>query len=173
MKEGMYCELCHKHHNPWRRLVRTFVMAFVILLVLLVGLGLGRRAAMFGYGSRMMTENGNMMWLNKAVPGGPSMMYFNSGTPPPTVNIGGMMQNKIPVPAGTRIAGLITKIEDSKITLTDNGGGTQVVFADAQTVITTSSNTEISVSSLKAKEFVVCYTSMKNGKVTASTIKVQ
>lgn len=138
---GKYCCGDHGyfHRNPFWRIAKILLIALVILLVFKIGIGIG----MYGSGFRAMMGNGFVTfsrdadsWSNK----GTNMMY--------SFGRGGMMT------AGTRISGTIASINGNEITLNDNSGEQQTIYTSAQTVIL-SEGSEIPLSSLKTKQFVV------------------
>ena len=177
-KDNAYCAHCHHHHNPWWRLVKTFFGAFIVLLALLVGIGIGQKAELY----RLSGKPGmmNFAWKNPTAgaanswSGLPPMMYINangsaSAAPAPS-GAPLMLTGRAPLTSGQRVAGVITKIDGNKITLTDNGGGTQVVYTSASTVIS-NSTVEMPLASLKVKQFIVCY--VKDSQNIANSIQVQ
>lgn len=166
-----YCDA--NHHSPMRRLIKTLIGAFIVMLVLLIGIGVGHRATYNGsYGFGMMSQGRPPMWGSAALPA--NMMYLrangagvNQGLPVWTqpVNAGK------PTQQGTRVAGVISAITGTEITLVDNGGKTQKVSSDSGTVIT-SAKGEIPLSALKAKQYIVCYVTLAGGKNTALSIQL-
>lgn len=167
----------HHHHSPLWKLVKVFVVALVILLAILLGVLIGRRGVLLqrGWGYQSMTASGKQMAGAMGAGGTmPNMMYINANTsavaPGQLMPMTQMQRGKMD-PGAQRVAGVITAISGTAITLTDNGGKQQTVYSSSDTNIYSGSS-EIALSALKAKEFVVCYVVMKNGQNTAETITV-
>lgn len=142
----------HGHHGPLAWLVKLIILMLVFLVGVCVGAASMHHRGEFGRG-----EGGAKMMGH-----GPQGM----GMP-----MAGMMGGKTAV-NWTRVSGVISSINGSQVTLTDNGGNKQDVYTDANTVIV-SGGAQIGVSSLKGGQFVVCFVTMKDGKNMASMIQTQ
>lgn len=155
---------CCNYRKPVWRLVRVLAAAAILLLVLALGVAAGRRSewrkAGFGPG----------MGMPLSVEGGAgNLMFFSRGM---------MANSQISAPLAKssnkdlkRVAGIVSAVEPGKVTITDNGGGQQVIYTTAETTVA-SLNGEIPVSSLKAKQFVNAFVVTKDGKTTADFIQV-
>jgi hypothetical protein len=161
---------CH-HHSPVWRMVRVLAFAICILIALMAGIAVGMRGSAENLG---MMPSYRGLRLNQNSAG--NMMYFNttatSAWPAPAQNITGALGYNKAETAGTRIAGVISDVTGTKITLTDNGGIKQTVYTSGDTIITSGSS-EIPLSSLKEKQFIVTRVSAQGGRNIAKTITVE
>lgn len=143
--------------DPVRRLLKVFVGVLVILLILLVGINVGRRVGYNGYGMMggFNDDNGRtFMFKTGGMMGGAGNVWYNNNF-------------------GQRVSGTIVSVDGTKITLTDNGGKEQVVYSNSNTVISTTTG-EIPLTALKAKEYVVVWAvADQSGKLQAQKIAVQ
>jgi Cu/Ag efflux protein CusF len=151
-----YCDTWF--HAPSHWVVRLVILFLLFLLVFVVGVKVGRHAGEFS-GNRMF----GVMKYESGV-----MMPSQPGKPMPKMQMGyDKAQSQ-----GKRVAGTLSKVEGTKLTLVDNAGAQQTVYSDANTVIFASTG-EVSLSSLKAGQFVVCMVQAKDGKNIAQSIQVQ
>jgi hypothetical protein len=125
--------MCHcggRHHGVWR-LLRLLVVLLLIALAFLAGAHAATRRFGAGYGmmggsSMMSGRGGTMGWGQGAGRGGPAM---------------------------TQVFGTISQIAGPVITVTDNGGKTQTVVSQSNTVIAIG-NQEITLASLKTGQTI-------------------
>jgi|GEM_PF-2633334 len=173
-------ECCHdNHHSPVRRMIKVLAGAIIILFVLLVGVGMGKHSSQWEKSAHIKMMPFNMKYNGaKNVTGGNSspegdMTIFRTNASPlagGTMALGSMGASRML--AGTRVAGTITNINATTITVLDNGGNEQVVYSTANTVILNGEG-EIPLSGLKTKQFIVVYVSVKDGQNLAQTIQIQ
>jgi hypothetical protein len=164
---------CRHPHSPLWRLFKVLLLIVVIFFVFVVGVAAGRRGTQIA-----MMHSGNVKGGMKQGVGmfsadgsaKENMMYFNHSSVSSVSGVPMMGMTKYN-PDTVRVAGTVISIDGTKITLRDNGGLTQDVYSDSDTVVTSTSG-EISASALKAKQFVVCHVSAKDGKKVADMIQV-
>ena len=73
--------------------------------------------------------------------------------------------------AGKRVAGVITKIDGTTITVTDNGGKTAVITSGSDTVIMTSTG-EVGLAALRAGRFISALVGGTDNSNLASVINI-
>ena len=134
--------------------VRLVIVVVGLLLAFKLGLALGKIHGgfwdddKFGYG---MMVNG---------PGGYGGMMGN-------LMWGGRTENF----AGSAMAGIVTKVEGNKITLTDNGGKTQIITTSSNSIIVVDGQ-EAGLNSLKAGQYLrATGTRGKDSSFTAKMIQ--
>lgn len=177
-KNGSSC-VCgcseHNHHNAWWKLIKVFMACLVLLLTLLVGMAVGRKSLLMegnlGYHGMMNLGNsGVMMRQSGSLPANMLYLSAGSGNASATVQPSPAAIQKIE-PGSKRVAGVITDITGTAITILDNGGNSETVYSTSTTDIY-SGTKEVPLSSLKAKNFIVSYVVTKNNQEVAERIEV-
>lgn len=155
----------HSHNHLSKLVVFLLVLGVAFIGGMFVGKGLGFM--------KYRTQGMSMMYKNTP----DNLMYFNSqggtaGMPMMTTGYGNMMVSGATAFPGKRISGVISAVDGTKITVTDNGGVKQEVYSTSDTTIY-GENGMLALSALKSGQFVSVNYTEKAGKKTASIIQVQ
>jgi hypothetical protein len=172
---------CHAHnwcHGYIYKIIKIIIILIVLVIVFLGGVatglsgkGWGERGLHMGkkdvYGVRKTDERGLFGYLGKdgRMMGG---VFNNQNGGAVSSTMGYLWGNN---KTENRLAGVITKINNTELTLSDNAGKEQLVLVDADTIIYTDKG-EIGINSLKVGQFISLSVINKDSKSVAQIIRV-